>query len=196
MSMKRILLAACVVALTTLAGCGSGAAPATPATPATSAPATPAATSAPATTAGAAPAPAAPGTTVPGIPALSGTPTDLTAQSQAKAGTGTPPAVLLTQDVVVGTGPAAKASDTVNVRYSGTLYDGTPFDSSWSDGSDPVSFPLSQVVPGFSEGIAGMQAGGRRVIVIPPQLGYGAEGSGPVPGNATLVFVTDLVSIG
>jgi peptidylprolyl isomerase len=192
MSMKRILLAACVVALTTLAGCGSGAAPATPA-PATPAPATSAA-STPATAA-AAPTPAAPGTTVPGIPALSGTPTDLTAQSQAKAGTGTPPAALLTQDVVVGTGPAAKASDTVNVRYSGTLYDGTPFDSSWSDGSDPVSFPLDQVVPGFSEGIVGMQAGGRRVIVIPPQLGYGAEGSGPVPGDATLVFVTDLVSI-
>jgi peptidylprolyl isomerase len=188
--MKRTLLAASAVALLTLAGCGSAATSAASSTTAAAAP-----TTAAAAPPGAAQAPAAPGATVPGIPALSGTPTDLKAQSQAEAGTGQPPTQLLTQDVVVGTGPAAKASDTVNVRYSGTLYNGTPFDSSWSRGDAPTSFPLDQVVPGFSQGIVGMQPGGRRVIVIPPELGYGAQTNGPVPGGSTLVFVVDLVGI-
>jgi FKBP-type peptidyl-prolyl cis-trans isomerase len=86
-------------------------------------------------------------------------------------------------------------TDTVAVQYSGTLYsDGTLFDSSWSRG-EPVSFPLDRVVPGFAQGIEGMQVGGRRVIVIPPDLGYGAETKGPIPGGSTLVFVVDLVGI-
>ena len=199
--MKRTLLAAAAVAMMTLAGCGSGTS--TAAGTATVAP-QPTATAAPATgvpSTGApstvAPTPAKPGATVPGIPALSGNPTDLTTQSSGQAGTGRPPAQLLTQDVVVGKGAAAKASDTVSVRYSGTLYDGTPFDASWKQGDTPVSFPLNQVVPGFALGIEGMQPGGRRVMVIPPALGYGEQGSPPVvPGNSTLVFVVDLVGIG
>lgn len=178
--MKRILLAASVVALATLAGCGNAPAP----TPAASAP-TPSAPSA------AAPASAG------GVPALTGTPTDLTAPTQAQAGAGQPPAELQLQDVVMGKGPAATPADTVKVRYTGTLYTtGSVFDSSWSDGDTPVSFPLSGVVPGFAQGIEGMQPGGRRVIVIPPSLGYGARTNGPIPGGSTLVFVVDLVSIG
>jgi peptidylprolyl isomerase len=142
-----------------------------------------------------APTPAKPGAEVVGIPPLTGNPTDLKTQSSAGAGTGKPPTTLLTQDVVVGTGAPAKASDTVSIRYSGTLYDGTPFDASWKDGDTPVNYPLAQFVPGFSLGVEGMKPGGRRVIVIPPALGYGEQGNGPVPGNATIVFVVDLVGI-
>lgn len=193
--MKRTLLAAAAVATMTLAGCGASATSTATGT-ATEAPQpTAAATTAPATAAPTAPTPAAPGAKVAGIPTLSGKPTDLKAQSSGQAGTGSPPAELTTQDVVVGKGAAAKASDTVSIRYSGTLYDGTPFDASWKAGDAPVTYPLAQFVPGFSLGIEGMQPGGRRVMVIPPALGYGAQGNGPVPGDATIVFVVDLVAL-
>ncbi|GAA1207490.1 FKBP-type peptidyl-prolyl cis-trans isomerase [Pseudonocardia alaniniphila] len=178
--MKRSLLtAAAVVAVAVVAACGSPTAPeAPPAAPASSAP--PAAS---------APAPA------PGVPALTGNPTDLTAATQAQAGTGQPPSKLVTQDIVVGSGPAATPADTVDVQYTGTLYsNGTVFDSSWSRG-EPATFPLNGVVPGFAQGIEGMQVGGRRVLVIPPDLGYGNRSSGPIPGGSTLVFVVDLVGI-
>jgi len=193
--MRRSLVPAGVavasIALTAVAACGSSDAPSTADSaqpPASAAPAD-------AAPANSAPAPAAaPGATVPGVPPLTGNPTDLTKQSQAKAGTGQPPTKLVTQDIVVGKGAAATLSNTVDVRYSGTLYsDGTLFDSSWSRGNDPVSFPLDGVVPGFAQGIAGMQPGGRRVIVIPPALGYGSNTNGPIPGGSTLVFVVDLV---
>jgi peptidylprolyl isomerase len=176
--MKRSLLtAAAVVAVAVVAACGSPTAPEAP----TSA--------APPASSASAPAPA------PGVPALTGNPTDLTTASQAQAGTGQPPSKLVTQDIVVGSGPAATAADTVDVQYTGTLYsDGTVFDSSWSRG-EPATFPLDGVVPGFAQGIEGMQVGGRRVIVIPPDLGYGNRASGPIPGGSTLVFVVDLVGI-
>lgn len=133
---------------------------------------------------------------LPGVPPLSADPSNLAAPAQALAGAGAAPTELVTQDVVVGSGTAATSANTVDVRYSGTLYaDGTPFDSSWRRGQAPVSFPLNRVVPGFAQGIEGMRPGGRRVIVIPPELGYGADGAGPVPGGATLVFVVDLVGI-
>lgn len=188
--MRRLLVIASVGALSALAGCGSSTPPASPA-PASAPP--PAASSAADTpTAAATPLPA-----VPGVPALTGNPTDVTKASQAKAGAGQPPSKLVTQDVVVGKGNPAVLTDTVNVRYTGTLYsDGTQFDSSWSAGNEPVSFPLNQVVPGFAQGITGMQPGGRRVMVIPPDLGYGGQANGPIPANSTLVFVVDLVSVG
>ncbi|MCY7343506.1 MAG: FKBP-type peptidyl-prolyl cis-trans isomerase [Pseudonocardia sp.] len=120
----------------------------------------------------------------------------MTAATQAGPGIGEPSAELVAQDVVVGTGPAATLDDTVNVRYTGTLYsDGTAFDSSWTDGDTPIEFPLSGVVPGFAQGIEGMAPGGRRVMVIPPDLGYGAEANGPIPAGSTLVFVVDLVGV-
>jgi peptidylprolyl isomerase len=102
----------------------------------------------------------------------------------------------VTKDLVVGTGATATASDTVQVQYVGANYtDGKNFDSSWSRGQ-PASFPLNQVVPGFSQGIVGMKVGGRREIVIPSALGYGAMGSPPaVAPNETLVFVVDLLAI-
>ena len=183
--MKRSLLtAAAVVAVAVVAACGSPTAPEAP--PSAAQPAPPASNAPPAASA---PVPA------PGVPPLTGNPTDLTTGTQAQAGTGQPPSKLVTQDIVVGNGPAATAADTVDVQYTGTLYsDGSVFDSSWSRG-EPATFPLDGVVPGFAQGIEGMQVGGRRVLVIPPDLGYGNRASGPIPGGSTLVFVVDLVGI-
>jgi peptidylprolyl isomerase len=188
---RSLLVAGAGVALCALTACGSSAPPAAAPTAAASSAAT---DPAPATDPAAAAPAASPGSATPGVPALTGSPTDVTKPSQAKAGAGQPPSKLVTQDIVVGKGAAATLANTVDVRYSGTLYsDGTLFDSSWSSGSAPVSFPLDGVVPGFAQGIAGMRPGGRRVIVIPPALGYGDSTKGPIPGGSTLVFVVDLV---
>lgn len=193
-SLARTVVPRAVVTLAAavlLAGCGSTAPTSSPSAAAPTA-SGPASTSAAGSTAGATAAATSAGT----VPALTGNPTDLTRESQATAGSGQPPSALVTHDVVVGKGPTAAASNTVAVRYSGTLWtDGSLFDASWSRGTEPISFPLAQVVPGFSQGIAGMQAGGRRVLVIPPALGYGDQAQGPIPGGSTLVFVVDLVSI-
>ena len=101
------------------------------------------------------------------------------------------------EDIVVGTGPAAKAGDNVSVHYTGTLEDGTKFDSS-VDRGQPLVFTLGQgkVIAGWDEGIQGMQVGGKRKLTIPPDLGYGASGYPPViPGNAILIFDVELISI-
>lgn len=110
---------------------------------------------------------------------------------------------LLCEDLVVGKGAAATPTSTVNVQYTGVLYtNGKEFDSSWSKGGKPVQFPLTGVVPGFTQGIGGagkvapMHVGGRRVMILPASLGYGAQANGPIPANSTLVFVVDLVSLG
>lgn len=197
--MKRTLLAASLVALTTLAGCGDAGGAATAGAPPTSAGAGSATPAGAAPTTPAAPVTVAPvGAPAPGVPALTGTPTDLSKPVQAQAGSGQPPAGLVLQDLVVGAGPPATLADTVGVRYTGTVFaDGTLFDSSWSQGDAPVSFPLSNVVPGFAQGIEGMQAGGRRVLVIPPDLAYGDDSpTETIPPGSTLVFVVDLVGIG
>ena len=193
MTRSLVVAGACTVsaALSILAGCGSSTPPASappPAAPSASVSDAPAADPGPAADSG----PAAAG----GVPALTGNPTDLSKQSSAKAGAGQPPTTLVTKDIVVGKGTAAALTNTVNVRYTGTLYsDGTGFDSSWSRGNDPTSFPLNGVVPGFAQGIAGMKPGGRREIVIPPALGYGDQTNGPIPGGSTLVFVVDLIGV-
>jgi peptidylprolyl isomerase len=127
---------------------------------------------------------------------------DLNKAPKVSAKGGTAPANLMCQDLVVGTGPAATASSSVTVQYTGVLYkDGKEFDSSWTSGQ-PAKFSLAEVVPGFTEGIGGagkvapMKVGGRRVMILPPALGYGAQANGPIPANSTLVFVVDLKSIG
>ena len=115
--------------------------------------------------------------------------------TSAGPGNGAAPTTLLTEDVVTGTGPTATQANTVFVRYTGTLWsDGSVFDSSWAGGDEPVDFPLAGVVPGFAQGIEGMAPGGRRVIVMPPELAYGTEPPPGYPAGA-LVFVVDLVSI-
>lgn len=121
---------------------------------------------------------------------------DLHAKPQITAGRPPKPTKLVSKDLVVGTGQVATASATVSVQYVGVNYDdGKEFDSSWASGGKPVDFPLSGVIPGFSQGIVGMKVGGRRELVIPPDLGYGASGNGPVGPNETLVFVIDLVAV-
>jgi peptidylprolyl isomerase len=107
------------------------------------------------------------------------------------------PAFLQTQDLVVGSGRLAEQQNTVLVQYVGVLgRDGTEFDSSWGRGGQPVSFPQDGVIPGFRNGISGMQEGGRRVISMPPADGYGAQGAPPVIGpNEPLVFVVDLLRV-
>ncbi len=97
----------------------------------------------------------------------------------------------------VGTGPAAKAGDNVQVRYTGKLTNGTVFDSSVGRSPDYIPFQLGKgnVIPGWDEGIAGMKVGGKRQLTIPPELGYGATGQGPIPPNATLIFDVELLNI-
>jgi FKBP-type peptidyl-prolyl cis-trans isomerase FkpA len=100
-------------------------------------------------------------------------------------------------DDQVGTGTEAQAGKTVSVHYTGWLLDGTKFDSS-KDRNQPFSFPLGrgQVIKGWEEGVAGMKVGGKRTLVIPPDLGYGARGAGGViPPNATLKFEVELLDV-
>ena len=101
------------------------------------------------------------------------------------------------QDVVTGTGQAAAPGQVAVVHYTGWLTDGTKFDSS-RDRGQPFSFPLGggQVIAGWDEGVAGMKVGGRRKLLIPPDLGYGPVGSPPViPAAATLVFDVELLEL-
>jgi peptidylprolyl isomerase len=112
---------------------------------------------------------------------------------------GSPPASLVVKDLVVGCGPAIQAGQAASVQYVGISWSNDKqFDASWDRGQ-PFSFPLGQgqVIQGWDQGVAGMKAGGRRELVIPPQLGYGAQGSPPtIAPNETLVFVVDLTRIG
>jgi peptidylprolyl isomerase len=111
---------------------------------------------------------------------------------------GAPPSSLVTKDLEEGTGATAEAGDVVKVNYVGVNYKtGKEFDASWSRG-EPFIFTLGagEVIPGWEQGIEGMKVGGRRELIIPPELGYGAAGSPPViPPNETLVFVVDLEAV-
>jgi len=97
-----------------------------------------------------------------------------------------------------GAGAQAKAGDTVSVHYTGTLTDGTKFDSS-RDRGEPIEFPLGagRVIKGWDEGIAKMKVGEQAILVIPPTIGYGARGAGNglIPPDATLIFIVELVGI-
>ena len=104
------------------------------------------------------------------------------------------PSGLYYRDLEVGSGPPAEAGQTVGVYYAGSLIDGRPFDA--TRGS-PYTFRLGvgKVIPGWDQGVAGMKVGGKRQLIIPPELGYGAQGIGPIPPNAILVFTVELVGI-
>jgi peptidylprolyl isomerase len=105
------------------------------------------------------------------------------------------PTTLQTKDLVVGSGEKVQAGDTVTMNYVGLKYvDCTEFDSSWSR-EQTATFSLQGVVPGFQQGVAGMNVGGRREIIVPPSLGYGEAGSAPKIGpNEELVFVVDVLA--
>jgi FKBP-type peptidyl-prolyl cis-trans isomerase FkpA len=116
----------------------------------------------------------------------------------------TTPSGLQMQDITLGSGSTAEAGTSVTVHYTGWLHDenapegrGRKFDSS-KDRGQPFEFDLGagMVIQGWDEGVQGMKVGGTRVLVIPPQLGYGSRGAGGViPPNATLVFEVDLLQV-
>jgi hypothetical protein len=135
------------------------------------------------------------GVTVNGAADLKGKPTVTSKSSSA-------PTKLQYKDLVVGKGAAATDTSTVTVQYVGVLYkDGTKFDSSWDRGQT-AQFPLTGVVKGFTYGIGGttgvppMKVGGRRIVIMPSSLGYGAQANGAIPANSPLVFVIDLTKVG
>lgn len=112
--------------------------------------------------------------------------------------TGTPPRKLVKQDIVKGKGPAAKRGDTLLVNYVGMNFsNGEEFDSSWDSGAPfPLQLGITRVIEGWTKGLVGIRKGGRRMLTIPPEMGYGAQGYPPdIPPNETLVFVVDAVSV-
>lgn len=183
---SAITLLLMLVVSALLAGCGDATATNTPFPAKGAATATGAAG---ATTAAAGAGTAAPGaaTTAPaanGVPPVSGDPT--------KTASG-----LQYIDSKVGDGAEAKAGQQVTVNYTGYLTNGTKFDSSLNPGRTPFDFKLGagSVIKGWDEGVAGMKVGGKRRLIIPPALGYGASGQGPIPANSQLIFDVELLSV-
>lgn len=112
---------------------------------------------------------------------------------------GEPPAKLVKEDIVQGKGRAAKSGDQVTVQYVGASYStGKQFDASWDSGSPfPFELGAGAVIPGWDQGVPGMKVGGRRMLTIPPELGYGEDGTpdGAIAPNETLIFIVDVVDI-
>jgi peptidylprolyl isomerase len=123
---------------------------------------------------------------------------DTKSKPEIPAPQGDPPPELVIRDIVKGKGPGAKAGDDLSMQYVGTSWStGQQFDASWDRGAQPFTFPLGggQVIPGWDEGIVGLRKGGRRLLIIPPDMGYGPNGTpdGTIAPNETLVFVVDRV---
>jgi peptidylprolyl isomerase len=111
------------------------------------------------------------------------------------APTGTPPTTLQTSDIIVGSGTEVVATSTLTVHYTLMSWsNGAIVESSWS-GGQPATFPLSGVIAGWQQGLPGAKVGGRRLLVIPADLGYGPNGSGPIGPNETLIFVVDIIGV-
>ena len=111
------------------------------------------------------------------------------------APTGAAPTTLQSQDIIVGSGTEVQASSTLTVHYTlMTWSNGAIVESSWS-GGQPATFPLSGVIAGWQQGLPGAKVGGRRLLVIPADLGYGPNGSGPIGPNETLIFVVDIIGV-
>ena len=112
------------------------------------------------------------------------------------APSGNAPKTLQQKDIFVGTGKEAVATSTLEVHYTLMAWStGSLVESSWDSGQT-ATFPLSGVIAGWQQGIPGMKEGGRRLLVIPPDLGYGASGAGAAIGpNETLIFVVDLIKV-
>jgi peptidylprolyl isomerase len=111
---------------------------------------------------------------------------------------GDPPSSLVIKDIVKGKGRKAKPGDRLTMQYVGVSWsNGQQFDASWDRGQAfPFQLGAQMVIPGWDKGMVGMRQGGRRLLVIPPDLGYGPQGSGPIGPNETLVFVVDLKKLG
>jgi peptidylprolyl isomerase len=111
------------------------------------------------------------------------------------APTGTAPTTLQTSDIIVGSGTEVVATSTLTVHYTLMSWsNGAIVESSWSSGQ-PATFPLSGVIAGWQQGLPGAKVGGRRLLVIPADLGYGPNGSGPIGPNETLIFVVDIIGV-
>ncbi|MEX0790267.1 MAG: FKBP-type peptidyl-prolyl cis-trans isomerase [Actinomycetota bacterium] len=124
--------------------------------------------------------------------------TDMAAKPEVPPVSGPAPRELYSTDVVKGDGPTAVSGVQVWVHYVGVSYStGDQFDSSWDRG-DAFSFPLGggRVIPGWDFGVSGMKVGGRRLLVIPPNMGYGSRAVGSIKPNETLIFVVDLLRVG
>jgi peptidylprolyl isomerase len=123
---------------------------------------------------------------------------DLKSKPEISKPAGDPPAKLYSRDIVKGKGKKAGNGDGVSVQYVGVSYStGEQFDASWDRG-EPYQFQLGaqMVIAGWDQGVVGMREGGRRMLVIPPNLGYGATGQGSIAPNETLIFVIDLEKVG
>ena len=109
----------------------------------------------------------------------------------------TTPSGLRYEDIVAGTDESPSPGKTVKVHYTGWLEDGTKFYSSFDHGGKPIGFPIGvgRMIKGLDEGVMTMKVGGKRKLVIPPELGYGASGVGPIPPNSTLVFEVELLGV-
>jgi peptidylprolyl isomerase len=133
-------------------------------------------------------------------PSVPKTPTSgpLSTKPTIEPGKGTPPKTLVTKEIVKGTGKEATTKNGVYVNYVGALWStGKEFDSSWSR-NEPFLFTpgIGEVIAGWEKGVIGMKEGGRRELIIPPSLAYGAQGSPPkIPKNETLIFVVDLLKV-
>ncbi|GGY48659.1 FKBP-type peptidyl-prolyl cis-trans isomerase [Streptomyces omiyaensis] len=103
------------------------------------------------------------------------------------------PKALVSNYVIEGKGEAVKSTDTLTVQYQGVLWDGTPFDSSYERGA-PATFPLANVIPGWTKGLDGKKVGSRVLLVVPPADGYGDQAQGKIPANSTLVFTVDILA--
>ncbi len=124
--------------------------------------------------------------------------TDLETKPEIPKPSGEPPSELEVTDIVEGEGPAAKAGDTLQMRYVGVSHStGEQFDASWDRGTETFDFPLGagMVIQGWDEGLEGMKVGGRRELVIPPEMAYGDSPPPGIEPGETLVFVVDLVGI-
>ena len=188
MLLSRGPLAVAIAAALAVAGCGGSGGGKTADIPSSDSPA--ASSSAPA------PKPAAPGPSRP-LPPTPGE-KKLGKKPPIAKPKGAPPAKLVKRDIVKGKGAPAKDGKTLTLQYVGIAYStGEEFDASWGRG-DPFKFKLGagMVIPGWDKGLVGMRVGGRRQLVIPPDLAYGAQGQPPtIPPNATLVFVVDLLKV-
>ncbi len=152
---------------------------------------TPSASTTPSTAAPAAPAPAPPTADISHKPAT----TKINGKTVTMKST---PSGLQFYDIKVGTGPSPDQGQAADVQYVGALPDGAKFDSSYDRGPDPFEFPVGggQVIKGWDEGVATMKVGGKRRLVVPADLAYGADSPTPaIPPNSTLVFDVELVAV-
>ena len=107
---------------------------------------------------------------------------------------GSAPTELTTKDIIVGTGAEVLPTSTLTVHYTLMAWStGKIIESSWS--GEPATFPLAGVVEGWQKGLPGAKEGGRRLLILPPEMGYGAAGSGPIGPNETLVFSVDIIGV-